>query len=133
MNESPSVHDDPPMADEVDSEDMPENFGVPWITYVVIAVCGVIFAYFNLAAEAPAFETVTGTLAPSALEIWAGSYWGLITTAFVHIGFWHIAFNMWWAKDFGAVLEPAMGRGRYLIFILLARYPDNLNGVGGPT
>lgn len=91
--------------------------GVPWITYAVIAVCAVICAYFNLFEESSSYDNVTTTLAPSAIAIWSGAYWAFLTSAFVHIEIWHILFNMWWAKDFGTLLEPTMGRGRYLLFI----------------
>ena len=95
--------------------------GVPWITYSIIAVCAAICLYFNVIPEsAPSYKQIAGILAPSALQIWGGAYWGLLTSAFVHLAFWHLLFNMWWARDFGALLEPAMGRVRYPLFIAAA-------------
>ncbi len=96
----------------------PVPSGVPWITYTVITICSVIFAYLNLATGTLSYDGVTSTLMPSCIAIWRGAYWGLITTAFVHIELWHILFNMWWTKDFGRVLESTMGRGRYFLFII---------------
>jgi len=78
----------------------------------------VIFAYFNLATGVSFYEGAGAILAPSCVRIWSGAYWGLLTSAFVHFAFWHILFNMWWAREFGRVLEPTMGRGWYGLFIL---------------
>ena len=117
MNQSPSEQSDPSLEDVRSA-----TSGVAWVTFAVIAVCVVVFAFFNLATEEAFFESIASTLAPSNVDIWTGAYWGLITTAFVHIGIWHVAFNMWWAKDFGAMLEPTMGRGKYIVFILAAAF-----------
>jgi membrane associated rhomboid family serine protease len=91
---------------------------VPWITYTVITICSIIFAYLNLTLGTSSYDRVTSILMPSCIDIWRGAYWGLVTTAFVHIELWHILFNMWWAKDFGKVMENSMGRGRYSLFII---------------
>ncbi len=93
---------------------------VPWITYSIIAVCAAIFAYFNLAGESSFYAHVTRILVPSGIAIWSGAYWGLLTSAFVHFDLWHILFNMWWLKDFGTMLEPTMGRVKYLMLIIPA-------------
>src|ERR1700687_3589802 len=93
---------------------------IPWITYVIVALCGAVFCYFNLAKDTSSYERVTWFLIPTVYQIWKGAYWAFVTTAFVHVGFVHFLFNMWWSKDFGALLEPTMGRLRYLLFILAA-------------
>ena len=91
---------------------------IPWITYTVIAICSVIFAYLNLATGTSAYHGVKSFLMPLCIDIWRGAYWGLVVTAFVHIELWHILFNMWWTKDFGRVLESTMGRSWYTLFII---------------
>ena len=95
-----------------------DNTGIPWITYSIIAICTAIFAYLNLAQGTSSYGSIASKIAPSCVEIWTGAYWGLVSSAFVHFAFWHILFNMWWAKDFGRVLEPTMGRGKYVMFIV---------------
>ncbi len=92
----------------------------PWMTYAIIAICGTIRAYLNLSEKSSLNQRVTDVLMPSGVAIWSGAYWGLLTSAFVHFDTWHIVFNMWWLKDFGAVLEPTMGRSKYLLFIMAA-------------
>jgi membrane associated rhomboid family serine protease len=92
----------------------------PWVTYAVIAVCAAIWVYFNVPQESPFYHRAREVLAPPGVMIWKGAYWGLITAPFVHFDAFHILFNMWWLRDFGAVLEPTMGRVRYLLFIVTA-------------
>ena len=92
----------------------------PWITYGIIAICAGIFVYLNTAGTTPAYARVVRFLAPRAVQVWSGAYWGLVTTAFVHFAIWHVLFNMLWTKLFGGVLEPLMGRARYLAFVLVA-------------
>ena len=41
-----------------------------------------------------------------------------ITYAFLHAGFWHIFFNMWYLAVFGRNIECALGHGRFLAFYL---------------
>ena len=106
----------PPAASEAVVAPLP----TPWLTFVVIGVCTAIFAYLNLAQNTSSFNQVTEILAPSAVSIWTGYYWGLLTSALVHFEIWHFLFNMWWAKDFGKLLEPTLGRLPYLIFLAAA-------------
>ena len=49
-----------------------------------------------------------------------GQWWRLITAAFLHYGPVHLALNMlalWW---FGAALEQALGRGRFILLYLVS-------------
>ena len=53
-------------------------------------------------------------------EVASGDWWRLITAAFLHYGPVHLGLNMlalWW---FGAPLEEALGRGRYLLLYLVS-------------
>ncbi|HLY97493.1 MAG TPA: rhomboid family intramembrane serine protease [Candidatus Angelobacter sp.] len=54
----------------------------------------------------------------------SGEYWRLITSEFVHGGFFHIAFNMWCLWSIGALCERLFGRWQTLMIYLLT-------GVGG--
>ena len=120
MNESPQQESGVFEPESPRTASAAASLGVPWITYSVITVCAAICAYLNLGSESSSYEQVTGILMPSAIRIWSGAYWGLFTSAFAHLAFWHILFNMWWAKDFGILLEPTMGRVKYLLFIASA-------------
>src|ERR671922_2809410 len=53
-------------------------------------------------------------------EVASGDWWRLLTAAFLHYGPFHLGLNMlalWW---FGAPLEEALGRGRYLLLYLVS-------------
>ena len=88
------------------------------VTTMVVAVCVVNFLLVNLVTN-HAGSVVQDILVPGPVAIWTGAVWGLVTPAFVHFAWWHILFNMWWARDFGHLLEPDLGRRRYIGFILI--------------
>ncbi len=46
--------------------------------------------------------------------------WQLLTATFIHAGFIHILFNMWFLYMFGRVLEEIIGRRDFLAFYLAA-------------
>ncbi|MBZ5525583.1 MAG: rhomboid family intramembrane serine protease [Acidobacteriia bacterium] len=54
----------------------------------------------------------------------SGEYWRLVTAAFVHAGFLHIAFNMWCLYSLGRVSERLFGKIATVLLYLLT-------GVGG--
>lgn len=93
---------------------------IPWITYTIIVICGAICAFLNLGKGSSSYVDIGNFLMPTGPAIWLGAYWGMFTTAFTHIAVWHILFNMWWLKDFGNLLEPTMGRIKFILFILAA-------------
>jgi membrane associated rhomboid family serine protease len=49
-----------------------------------------------------------------------GAYWQLVTSAFLHVEPWHIAFNMLALWFLGPQLELAIGRTRFLVLYLLS-------------
>lgn len=53
-------------------------------------------------------------------RIYNGSFWGLITNAFVHIEPIHLIFNLYWFWIFGKAFERTFGSIRLLLFILVA-------------
>ena len=53
-------------------------------------------------------------------EIASGEYWRLVTAGFLHAGFLHLAFNMYVLYVLGTMLEPAIGRTRFLLIYFVA-------------
>jgi GlpG protein len=51
--------------------------------------------------------------------------WRWLTPMFVHMGFIHLLFNMWWTKDLGSALERYLGRWKFLGLVLLISAPAN--------
>jgi membrane associated rhomboid family serine protease len=63
-----------------------------------------------------------------------GEYYRLVTSAFLHAGLLHIMFNMFALAQIGAVLETALGRGRFLALYLLSALGGSVAGyVLAPT
>lgn len=89
------------------------------VTYAIIGVCVAIFAALHLLAG-PALLSLRAALMPSAAGVRSGAVWGLLTSAFVHLEPLHLAFNLMWARHFGRLFEPHLGRGRYLAFVAVA-------------
>ena len=57
-----------------------------------------------------------------------GQYYRLVTSAFLHAGLLHILFNMFALAQIGAVLEAALGRGRFLALYLLSALGGSVAG-----
>ena len=53
-------------------------------------------------------------------QIYAGKWWSLLASNFIHEEPWHIFFNLYWIWFLGSGAERALGPLRYLLFVLLA-------------
>lgn len=81
--------------------------GVPVVTYGLIAVNVVVFGM-----------ELTSRLLQTRLSLWppavaGGDYYRLVTSAFMHDGILHIAFNMYALYVLGPPLEQHLGRVRF--------------------
>jgi membrane associated rhomboid family serine protease len=89
--------------------------GDPMATYVIIGICVLLFLGsgqigFGGGGGGQIFQD--GALfGPS---IVAGEYWRLITSGFLHSGLLHVGFNMYILYYLGSMLEPALGRARFI-------------------
>jgi membrane associated rhomboid family serine protease len=105
-----------------------------YVTYVLIALNAVVFIYeLTLGPQALAqffmqwgyvparvVDTVqTGTFAPSVLIT-------LVTSIFMHGGWFHFLGNMLFLHIFGNNVEDSMGRFRFVVFYLLIGVVANL-------
>lgn len=50
----------------------------------------------------------------------AGQVYRLVTSMFLHGGFWHIMFNMWGLYLFGSLLEQRIGKTHFLVMYFLS-------------
>ncbi|RBY88823.1 rhomboid family intramembrane serine protease [Blastococcus sp. TF02A-26] len=98
------------------------------VTLTLIAVNVVLFVATAVSAgiagenpldnqRSPLFADLQ--LAPVLVQVF-GEDWRLLTSAFLHIGITHLAFNMLALLLFGAELERTLGRWRYLAVYLLS-------------
>lgn len=49
---------------------------------------------------------------------WQGDWYRLFTANFLHVGFWHLLFNVSFISTVGGVVERAVGPGRFLVIYL---------------
>ena len=92
-----------------------------------------ISEYVHLGAkDAPVYLAATQTVLPEVME---GQVWRIITPIFLHFGFLHILFNMFWLHDLGSLIENRRGTGYFVAFILLAAIISNIAQycVSGPS
>jgi GlpG protein len=102
-------------------EDLREKLKT-WSTYAATGLCGLIFLRLFTVDEAGLDAAARSCGWRSAEEIWAGDWWALITTAFVHIHFLHFFFNMYWLLYLGKPLERAVGATRWWTFVVLSAF-----------
>jgi len=103
------------------------HYATPWVNYFLIALNTLVFL-FELALgprHLDAFLFSFG-LVPAHLtaSLHAGAYAAallpVLTSMFLHAGWLHIIFNMWWLWIFGDNVEDWLGHFPYLIFYLLS-------------
>ncbi len=94
--------------------------GPPYLTYTLIAINLIVFGLMTLAGG----STRTGVLIFFGAKVNAliiqGEYWRLFTSMFLHIGFLHLAFNLYALWALGAIAEELLGRVRYITVYILS-------------
>lgn len=85
----------------------------PYVTYALIAVC--VAAYIG---QQGSDLTERGQIVAS--KVAQGEVWRIVTSGFLHASIIHIAFNMLILFQLGTVLEPRIGRARFLALYTLS-------------
>jgi membrane associated rhomboid family serine protease len=88
----------------------------PWATWLACALAIGIFLVLSTQGKDPLRQGFGAWVAPQAPAIWEGEYWALVTSAFVHLAWWHIAFNVYWLWILGSALERRIGSGKFFLF-----------------
>src|SRR5262245_31187047 len=99
--------------------------GTPRV-YVTAALIGL-----NVAVFAAMLLDGVHPLSPTPLDLidWVadfgpltthGQWWRLLTATFLHIGFFHLMFNMWALSAFGPLVERQVGNVGFLVLYLVA-------------
>jgi rhomboid protease GluP len=94
----------------------------PVVTIALVGICVLVFVLMVVTGVSPT--------APRLIQLvhWGadygpltvrGQWWRLLTSAFVHIGFLHIVFNMWCLWNLGALAELVFGRAKFLAIYLV--------------
>lgn len=106
------------------------NIGHPWVAWATIAANVAVYFLVEGAGADTVVEATTGTygLVPAfftGVEMRPPEYWAvpdaatLVTYAFFHADFWHLAGNMIFVWVFGDNVEDALGHIRFAIFYVL--------------
>jgi membrane associated rhomboid family serine protease len=100
----------------------PLSHAVAPVTAAACALCLIVFLGISLQGDGAQWEDVSrwGYLPPGA--IWEGAYWSLLSSAFVHVEIWHLAFNVYWLWMLGSALERELGAGRFLAFFVASAF-----------
>jgi membrane associated rhomboid family serine protease len=96
---------------------------VPEVTRAIVAINVLVFV--AELATGSGFGSVGGTVFEKGalygpLIASNHEYWRLLSGGFLHAGFLHIAFNMYFVWMVGSSLEPALGRARFIGLYLAA-------------
>lgn len=97
---------------------------LPWATYVVIMVDVIVFLLMELAGGSTRTSVLIAFGAKVNPLIQQGEVWRLVTANFIHIGFVHLAFNMYALWSLGSFAEELFGHARFLLLYLIS-------GIGG--
>ena len=97
---------------------------VPIATLTIIALCVLVFILQTLAGGSRNPNTLLDFGASYAPYFKRGEYWRAVMPMFLHIGWWHLAVNMYVLYLLGPILEQMYGYGRYA-FIYVG------SGIGG--
>jgi membrane associated rhomboid family serine protease len=85
--------------------------------YVIVGLCVAVWLVIS-AGEAIGLRKILGAALLCALDpqavVEGWMWWQLVTYAFVHVQFWHIAFNGIALASFGGPFETAFGTRRFL-------------------
>jgi membrane associated rhomboid family serine protease len=116
-------------------DDVP-NTTTPWVNYFLIALNTLVFLFeVALAPNARNEFIYQFGVVPSHTTAWiAGAhripmeaaFLPLLTSMFLHGGWFHIIGNMWFLWIFGDNVEDHLGHGRYLLMYLLSGVAGSL-------
>jgi membrane associated rhomboid family serine protease len=94
----------------------------PVLTLLACAICALVFLGLFNEPNPNSWETLAKYGCYASAKIYGGAVWGFITSAFVHVELWHVAFNVYWLWVLGSRLERVIGSGYWLGFVLAAAF-----------
>ena len=100
------------------------NKPIPIITYILLTINLLIFILMTLAGGSTSTKVLILFGAKVNELILMGEIWRFLTSMFIHIGFLHLAFNLYALWALGTFTEELLGRARFLLIYLIS-------GVGG--
>lgn len=102
------------------------KIGESKVTTALLAINIIVFALMTLSGGSENTANLIKFGAVVKPYIAEGQWWRLFTASFIHIGFMHILFNMYFLYQLGPVFERLYGSLNFLIIYLLAGIMGNL-------
>ena len=90
----------------------------PIVTYTLMGLCIAMFIVLSMFGGSTNSATLVFFGANVGELIRVGEYWRLVTSAFLHIGIIHLAFNMYILFLIGPKLESYYGKARFITIYL---------------
>jgi rhomboid protease GluP len=87
-------------------------------TVVFLATCVVVFVLAERHGSTEDVETLIRFGATERGHVWAGEVWRLVTSAFLHIGLIHLAWNVLGMFGWCTPIERALGTWRFVVLYL---------------
>jgi membrane associated rhomboid family serine protease len=89
----------------------------PTVTVICCLASIILFVGINFEGDLDNWAVYKKWGGPSMTDIFSGDYWGLITSNFLHVEIWHIAFNLYWLWKFGKKIEFETNKLFYALLI----------------
>lgn len=103
-----------------------KNLGESKVTRALLIINIAVFAIMTLTGGSQNTANLMRFGAVHKGLIANGQWWRLFTASFIHIGFAHILFNMYFLYQLGPVFERLYGSRNFLIIYILAGIMGNL-------
>jgi membrane associated rhomboid family serine protease len=108
--------------------------GEPIVTYTligmnVLAFIGEIATGSSVGGSAGRGSSVLAKAALNGPAVANGEWYRIITAGFLHYGFLHLLFNMYALYILGSMLEPPLGRARFLLIYLVSLVSGSLGAL----
>lgn len=96
------------------------------VTSVLMIINIIVFALMTLNGGSESIDNLIRFGANSKILVAHGEWWRLFTASFIHIGFFHILFNMYFFYSLGPLFERLFGSFNFLIIYLISGIFGNL-------
>lgn len=96
------------------------------VTSGLMIINTIVFVLMTLNGGSESIENLIRFGANSKILVAHGEWWRLFTASFIHIGFFHILFNMYFFYSLGPIFEKMFGSLNFLIIYLISGIFGNL-------